>query len=82
LAWNNFYPSTGFSACVLLDVGQNSLSGTLPAGLSALGAGLGLSLYDNAFTGTVPASYANLAWVALANNSLIEGPMPSGLNYV
>jgi hypothetical protein len=82
VSWNNFSPSTGFDACRLLDVGQNALNATLPAGLGVNGsnAGLGLSLYDNAFAGSVPASYASLSWLAIAYNPLLVGALPAGVD--
>jgi hypothetical protein len=82
LSWNSFSASTGFDACKLLDVGQNALTSTLPSGLGQIGnsSRLGLSLYDNRFSGTVPASYASLSWLALAYNPLLVGALPMGVN--
>jgi hypothetical protein len=75
----NFNSSAGFDACTLLDVGQNTLNGTLPPDVGAIGASLGLSLYDNLLSGTVPPSYASLSWLALAYNPLLVGALPAGV---
>jgi hypothetical protein len=64
----------------MLDLGQNALNGTLPAILSAVGnRSVGLSLYDNQFSGTVPPSYASLSWLAIAYNPLLVGALPAGV---
>jgi hypothetical protein len=80
VSWNTTAPSAGLDACTLLDVGQNALNGSLPAGVGAFGGRLGLSVYDNAFSGSIPANYTRLAWVALAYNPLLVGPLPAGFN--
>ena len=80
VSWNTTAPSPGFDACTLLDFGQNQLNGSLPANLSAIGSGTGLAVYDNAFSGSVPASYTQFAWVALAYNPLLVGALPAGFN--
>jgi hypothetical protein len=80
--WLNYAASTGFDACTLLDLGQNALNGTLPTDTGAINSNgnLGLSLYDNALSGSVPASYASLSWMALAYNPLLVGDLPVGVN--
>ena len=81
VSWNNSAVSTaGFDACTLLDVGQNALSGTLPASLSSVGGALGVSVYDNLFIGSVPPSYASLSWLCLAYNPQLVGAPPAGVN--
>ena len=80
VSWNTTAPSAGFDSCTLLDFGQNQLNGSLPANLSAIGSGTGLSVYDNAFSGSVPASYTQFAWIALAYNPLLVGALPPGFN--
>ena len=80
VSWNTTAPSPGFDACTLLDFGQNQLNGSLPANLSAIGSGTGLAVYDNVFSGSVPASYTQFAWVALAYNPLLVGALPPGFN--
>ena len=78
VSWTNFAPSRGFDACVLLDVGQNALMGTLPATVGLISTALGLGIHDNAFSGTLPASYTSLSWVSVAYNPALVGAMPTG----
>ncbi len=72
--------SPGFDKLQRLDVSQNTLSGTLPANLPKLRvfASLLLSVFDNLYTGTVPASYASISALALAYNPGLVGAFPSG----
>ncbi len=69
-----------FPSLTFLDVGQNALRGSLP---SCLGEGVAgrmqLSVFDNLFEGTVPASYAALDWVALSYNPYLFGALPANL---
>jgi hypothetical protein len=79
VSWANFAtPTPGFDAALMLDLGQNALSSTLPATVGSLGSSVGLGLYDNSFTGTVPASYTSLNWVALSYNPGLVGALPAG----
>ena len=71
--------SKGFDSCALLDLSQNQLNATLPSALGNLGAKIGVSLFDNLFSGTIPASYTALNWLALAYNPLLVGVLPTGL---
>jgi hypothetical protein len=71
--------SKGFDSCALLDLSQNQLNATLPSALANLGAKIGVSLFDNLFSGTIPASYTALKWLALAYNPLLVGVLPAGL---
>jgi hypothetical protein len=73
VSWNTTTASAGFDACVLLDVGQNALGVALPLSGSSGNARMRLSLYDNLFSGPVPASFASLSWLALAYNPLLVG---------
>ena len=41
---------------------------------------MGLSVYDNLFSGSVPANLTSLAWVSLAYNPLLVGALPAGFN--
>ena len=61
---------------------QNALTGALPAALPAVAGGggqLGLSLFDNSFQGSVPATYASLAWLAMSYCPGLIGALPTGL---
>ena len=79
VTWNATGSATrGFDSCALLDVSQNRLTSTLPGGLGLVSSKLGLSLLDNQFSGTLPAVYASLNWVAIAYNPLLVGPLPAG----
>ena len=71
---------SSLTALTLLDVSRNALSGVLPVELAQmpLAAGMGVSLFDNLFSGTVPPEYSSLSWVALAYNPLLVGALPSG----
>ena len=64
----------------MLDLGRNALSGTLPSNLAQLPrtTALGLSVFDNLLSGTVPPAYTSLSWVALAYNPYLVGALPSG----
>ena len=80
VTWTNFAPSRGFDACVLLDVGQNALTGTLPVTVGSISTALGLGIHDNAFSGTLPTSYTSLSWVSVAYNPALVGALPTGFN--
>ena len=67
------------TALTLLNLAQNRLSGTLPPELPPSTNKLRLSVYDNALQGTVPASYSAFTWIAIAYNSGLFGPLPSGI---
>jgi hypothetical protein len=60
----------------LLNLAQNRLTGTLPPELPPNKNMLGLSVFDNQFSGTVPSSYASLSWLALAYNPGLIGSLP------
>jgi hypothetical protein len=79
VAWAYFNASAGFDALTLLDVGQNALNASLPAGLALLpsASALRLAVYDNLFSGAVPSAYTGLLWVALAYNPLLVGQLPA-----
>ena len=78
VTWTNFPSSRGFDSCLILDVGQNALTGTLPVGVASISSKLGLGLHDNAFSGTLPAAYTALSWVSVAYNPALVGTLPSG----
>ena len=78
VTWTYFPTTRGFDTCVLLDVGQNALTGTLPSALGSFGGKLGLGIHDNAFSGTVPTAYTALSWVSLAYNPALVGALPTG----
>jgi hypothetical protein len=78
VTWTNFPSSCGFDSCLILDVGQNALTGTLPAGVASISSKLGMGLHDNAFSGTLPAAYTALSWVSVAYNPALVGTLPTG----
>ena len=80
VAWNFSGSATkGFDSCVLLDLSQNRLNSTLPSALGYLGKNVGVALADNLFSGSVPATYTALSWVAVAYNPSLVGVLPAGL---
>ena len=90
MTWTNFNASSGFTslrstgsnpAVAALDLSQNALTGTLSASLGLLSSAssVGLSVVDNLLSGTVPASFASLSWLALAYNPQLVGALPAGL---
>jgi hypothetical protein len=72
-----------FPSLTFLDVSQNALRGSLPPCLgtqpTAIAGRMELSVFDNLFEGTVPASYAALDWVALSYNPYLIGALPANL---
>lgn len=86
MTWTNFAPSTGFtslrssSAAAALDLGQNWLSGPLDSSLASLSnaANIGLSVFDNQFSGLIPASFTAFSWLAVAYNPGLVGALPAG----
>ena len=64
-----------------LDLGQNWLTGALNGTLASLSnaANIGLALYDNLLSSTIPASYSAFSWIAVAYNPALYGAFPAGL---
>ena len=90
MTWTNYPASSGFTslrstgtnpAVAALDLGQNWLTGTLSSNLSSLSnvGNIGLSLYDNQLSGTIPASFIAFSWLAVAYNPSLYGNLPTGM---
>ena len=90
LTWTYFATAPGFTsirstgtnpAVAALDLGQNALNGTLSAALTQLinASVVGVSIYDNLITGTIPASYSAFSWIAVAYNPVLYGAVPAGI---
>ncbi|GAX78738.1 hypothetical protein CEUSTIGMA_g6175.t1 [Chlamydomonas eustigma] len=77
--------STLSCSLVELDLGQNTLSGSLPPQLSALSSLTHLDLSFNELTGQLPSSpfdsMGTLQWISLSGNNL-TGTIPSNLCYL
>ena len=82
--WNATLPprSSGFDQLKLLNLYQNSLNGTIPTALGSFPTGpwLGVRLFDNQLSGTLPPlTAAGVGFLSIAYNPLLVGPLPLGL---